>query len=274
MPDLYIFCCATVASLLIALSSPGGFLARRVESVNSPVSVKDLANAGGLDLTFNLTGEKEIPISPTGGSAASHDQVNGIAVQSDGKIVLTGYVRANINDTSSPEQIGVVRLNADGSMDTGFGNSGIVTTQAATATINPNSRGQAVAIQADGKIVVAGMANANTLLSQQDFALVRYNVNGSLDTTFGSGGKVTGTFTSSGFTTTTASASSLLIQPDGKIVAGGMALNVPTSTDFALARYNSDGSLDTTFGTGGKVTTDFGSIAEQSTGIAFLTDQG
>ena len=69
-------------------------------------------------------------------------------------------------------------------------------------------------------------------------------------------------------------ASSLLIQPDGKIVAGGMAQNVPTGTDFALARYNSDGSLDTTFGTGGKVTTDFGSIAEQSTGIAFLTDQG
>ena len=148
-----------------------------------------------LDPTFNLTGEKEIPVSPNNGSTSSHDQVNAIAVQSDGKIILAGYARADINSPTSPEQFAVVRLNADGSLDVGFGNSGIVITQAATAAINPNSRGQAVAIQTDGKIVVAGMANANTLLSQQDFALVRYNVNGSLDTTFGSGGKVTGTFT-------------------------------------------------------------------------------
>src|SRR5207237_218370 len=88
-----------------------------------------------------------------------------------------------------------------------------------------------------------------------DFAMVRYNSDGSLDSHFGNGGKV---FTD--FAGRDDSASSIAIQANGKIVvAGGAGLDAPPYEVFALARYTSDGSLDTAFGTGGKVTTDFGS---------------
>jgi uncharacterized delta-60 repeat protein len=101
-------------------------------------------NTGGLDPTFNSTGEKEIAISPNNGSTSSHDQANAIAIQSDGKIILAGYARADINPSSSPEQFAIVRLNPDGSQDTGFGIFGIVTTQVSSSAFAPNSRAQAV----------------------------------------------------------------------------------------------------------------------------------
>ena len=105
-----------------------------------------------------------------------------------------------------------------------------------------------VAIQSDGKIVAAGYSNNG---SNWDFALVRYNTDGSLDTNFDSDGKVT-TAIGSG----NDYAWSVTIQSDGKIVAAGDSNN-GSNNDFALVRYNTDGSLDTSFDSDGKVTTDY-----------------
>src|SRR5438094_959933 len=118
---------------------------------------------------------------------------------------------------------------------------------------------RALALQADGRIVVAGSSSAGAFGS--DFALARYNSNGSLDPSFGTGGRVLTDFGGDD------EARALALQDDGKIVvaggAGGMFVAAGFSAagggqDFALARYNSDGGLDLSFGTGGRVLTDFG----------------
>jgi uncharacterized delta-60 repeat protein len=115
-----------------------------------------------------------------------------------------------------------------------------------------------VAIQGDGKIVAAGFAG-----SDFDFALARYNTDGSLDTTFGGDGKVTTDFAGSG---SRDEAHAVAIQGDGKIVAAGLAV-VSGIFDFALARYNTDGSLDTIFSGDGKVTTDFAGDFDVANGV-------
>ena len=133
-----------------------------------------------------------------------------------------------------------------GDLDPTFGIGGKVTTG-----IGTDDYGYAVAIQADGKLVVAGETNNGI---NYDFALVRYNANGTLDATFGTGGKVT---TAVG--TSDGAAYALAIQADGKLVVAG-ATNNGINYDVALVRYNANGTLDATFGTGGKVTTAIGTL--------------
>ncbi|KFE66236.1 delta-60 repeat domain-containing protein [Hyalangium minutum] len=169
----------------------------------------------------------------------SEDYAEAIAVQSDGKVIVVGRSAGAANTDYA-----VVRYNRDGDLDTGFGTGGKVTTP-----INAGSdEAYAVAVQSDGKILVAGTTEAGA--SGYDFALVRYNTNGSLDTAFGTGGKVTTAFGNG-----PDKAYAIAVQPDGKILLGGEASFTATGLDFALARYNADGTLDTGFGTGGKVTT-------------------
>ncbi len=135
---------------------------------------------------------------------------------------------------------------ASGDLDATFGTGGKVTTDFFGGT----DEAHGVVIQpADGKIVAAGVAQTSY---GQAFALAHYNPNGTLDNTFGNGGKVT-----TAFTGRDDAAHGVVIQPaDGKIVAAGVT-KTSTGDDFALARYNPNGTLDTTFGSGGKVTTDF-----------------
>jgi uncharacterized delta-60 repeat protein len=177
----------------------------------------------------------------TGGSVftapGTSNTIYGVRVQSDGKIVAAG--QSNSGFTS---RIGVARYNADGSLDSSFGSSGTVVT-----TIGSGAIATDLVVQADGKIVVAGVA---TISSVTQFAVVRYNADGSLDSTFGTGGVVT---TALG---TSDTASSLALQADGKIVVVGKA--TVTNHVIALARYNTNGSLDTSFDTDGKVTTAIG----------------
>jgi len=111
-----------------------------------------------------------------------------------------------------------------------------------------------VAIQLDGKIILAGSAFNSATGS--DIALARYNPDGSLDSAFGSGGKVITDFPSSGDIVDDV-AFGLILQPDGRIIITGVTEPRSSDSDFALVRYNTDGSLDTSFGSGGKVTTDF-----------------
>jgi len=152
-----------------------------------------------------------------------------------------------------------VQCGTPGSLDATFGTGGIITTSIGTS----NDWGEDIAMQTDGKIVVAGSTFG--IGSNSDFAVARYNTDGSLDTTFGTGGIVT-TSISIGD-----KANAVAIQSDGKIVAAGYSNN-GSLTSFALIRYNANGSLDTTFGTGGIVTNTIVSGYSNASGIAVQAD--
>src|SRR5438445_6256873 len=139
----------------------------------------------------------------------------------------------------------------------GFGAEGKVTT-----AFEDLAQARAVAIQTDGKIVAAGYA---VLSGNQHFALVRYNTDGTLDSSFGTGGKVITDFFGFG------RVNALAIQVNGKIVAAGFSFG-PGGLDFALARYNTDGTLDAGFGAGGKVSTDFGCDSQVAPAVAVHAD--
>jgi len=197
---------------------------------------------GTLDSTFGSRGRVRTDFP---GLAAVPSAV---VIQSDGKIVVAGGAFPLFTFAGNFE---LVRYNSNGSLDTSFGNGGIVTT-----TFPEGSYAFDVALQADGKIIAAGTLFVDFIPgepSNTDFALARYNPDGSLDTTFGNAGTV-----STDFVGMEDDAFSVLIQPDGKIVAVGSANNPATFYDFAAVRYLSNGTIDTTFGVAGKVSTDFG----------------
>jgi len=168
-------------------------------------------SAGSLDTSFG--GGDGIVTTPIGTGAFA----SALAVQPlDGKIVVAG---------SSNSNFALARYTATGALDASFGSSGVVT----TAIIGTTVSAHALAIQPlDGKIVVAGSAQISG--TDSSFALTRYTSNGDLDGTFGASGIVT---TLIG---TSAQASALALQPDGKIVVAGSAEGAPNQ--FALARYN------------------------------------
>ena len=182
------------------------------------------------------------------------DQIIASALQADGKIVVVGASKHGGPAPLRGIDFALARYNPNGSLDTTFGTGGKVTTDFYGSA--GDERATAVAIQPDGKIVVAGTVNSDTQnTNNYDFALARYNTDGSLDTSFGTGGKLT-TNILDGQVRLDA-AVSVVLQPDGKIVVGGSTSPSDTGVDFALVRYNPNGSLDASFGTGGKVTTNF-----------------
>ena len=197
---------------------------------------------GTLDNTFGSRGRVRTDFP---GLAAVPSSV---VIQPDGKIVVAGGAFPLFTFAGNFE---VVRYNRNGSLDTSFGNGGIVTTN-----FPQGSYAFDVALQPDGKIIAAGTVFVNFIIgesSDTDFALARYNPDGTPDATFGNGGQVSTDFV--GFED---DAFSVLIQPDGKIVAVGSANDPATFYDFAAARYLSNGTIDATFGVAGKVRTDFG----------------
>ena len=176
-------------------------------------------------------------------------EASAVLVQPDGKILVAGGafpLLVFLGDFT------LARYNPDGSLDAGFGHGGIVT----TSFPGQGSYACALALQPDGRILAAGtdyVAFSSDDSSNTDFALARYNADGSPDASFGHGGQVTTDF--DGFDD---DAFSVLVQPDGRIVAVGSARNPADDFDFAAARYLADGTLDPAFGRGGKVRTDFG----------------
>ncbi len=202
---------------------------------------------GTLDPAFGTGGTVTTVLS------ATNDQIRGLALQSDGKILAAGYAGSPTADFA------VARYNADGSLDATFGTGGKVLTD-----FVGDDGARAVVVQSDGKIVVVGTSNGAG--GSYDFALARYNSNGSLDTSFDGDGKVImpiGSFFDEGW--------SVKLQSDGKIVMGGIAYN-GTNYDFALARFNANGSLDLSFNGTGKVTVGIGTGDDFSKSIAILPD--
>jgi len=210
---------------------------------------------GQLDPTFG-TGGKMIAALDAGG-----DGVSAIALQPDSKIVAAGSV---IHDNWELAFL-LARFNPDGTLDTAFGSQGVVATNFGDSTAAAN----AVVLQPDGKIVVAGVSGAGPYSELNDFALARYNSNGSLDQSFGNGGKVKTHFP--GVYNTGSRGTAAALQADGKLVVSGTYKNEATARTFALARYNANGSLDTTFGSGGMVTTSMGAGDAIAFSVALLS---
>ena len=208
-----------------------------------------LTAAGTLDSGFSSDGKVTTNFVPTFGASAQ-----GVVVLPDGKIVAAGYTLS-----STADDFAVARYNADGSLDSAFSDDGKVVTSIGTS----DDIAEDVAVQADGRIVVAGYS---WIGGNDDFAVVRYNTDGSLDSTFDGDGKLT-----TAIGTSHDIATSVAIQTDGKIVVAGYSWN-GANYDFALARYNGDGSLDTTFSGDGKLTTAIGSDHDRAEGIVIQAD--
>lgn len=182
---------------------------------------------GSLDAIFDTDGKV---ITDVGGGV---DVANSVAIQADGNIIVAGYSFNGVDN-----DFVLTRYTSAGVLDATFDAGGIVITDFGSASDDVVN---SVAIQLDGQIVAAGS-------SANDFALARYTDTGALDPSFGSGGKVTTAIGSNAD-----NAYSVAIQADGKIVAAGRTFG--SDYRFALTRYNANGSLDTSFGAGGKVTT-------------------
>ena len=209
-----------------AMRGPSAFTVSRVES------------DGSMDLTFGSEGKV----------STSFDQVdflNTIVVQPDGKIVAVGDSGATDTGETGGRSVAIARYNADGSLDRGFGSGGKVVTSRPQGAV-----GYAAALQADGKLVVTGSNGAQLLLA-------RYNVDGTLDSSFGTGGMI-GPISGEGY--------SVAVQSDGKIVVGG-SVEGNSGDDFAIFKFNPDGSADSDFGVNGTMAADLG-LSETGRAIA------
>ena len=207
---------------------------------------------GQLDNSFSSNGIFDIPF----GEEFYEGLATGVVVQSDGRIVLAGWLRET-NHINTTSRMGVVRLNIDGSLDTSFSGDGLFTSDL-TGFAEANS----VILQPDGKIVIAGAWNDSA-------TMLRLNRDGSLDTQFSGDGVVTMSSPGSRI-------SSLVLQPDGRILAAGsMRPSSTVSTRFTnilmVARFNTNGALDSSFGTNGKML-DLGSPQRTADDIALLPD--
>lgn len=241
------------------------------EGITSTATGLDFALArhnkdGSIDTTFGTGGKVTTDFSD--GNGISSDTAYAVAIQPDGKIIAAGY-------SNGAQDIAVARYNTDGSLDTTFAKGGKFTSLSINSPTYYFSGGAAtaVALQADGKIVVAGyIYNSPQHISanRYDFVVMRFNTNGSLDSTFASGGVQV---TAMGDINNFDYAYAVAIQSDGKIVVGGSSgLYGGTTENFALARYNTNGSLDSTFGNEGKASADIGGNNDRAYALAIQSD--
>ena len=199
---------------------------------------------GTFDTTFNSTGHATTPVGN------GDDQAYGVQVQSDGKIVIAGR-----SSNGGFYDFALARFTANGILDTAFNGTGKVITPIGSG----HGYAYGVALQSDGKIVAGGRSYNGT---NYDFAAVRYTTNGVLDTTFNGTGKA-----SADFNGTNDYGFEIKVQSDGKIVVAGLTYDY-----FALTRFNSDGSLDSSLGFGGKITTIIGGTDDTAFGLAIQND--
>jgi uncharacterized delta-60 repeat protein len=202
-------------------------------------AVARLKANGSLDTTFATGGRKTFSWGALG-------RINAALVAPNGKIVLAGF--------SGPEggNVQLARLNTNGKLDTTFGTGGI-----AAVDFGGDDFGDAIARQADGRILVAGRSTAAGAV------VARVRATGVLDPDFDGDGRVTLPGAANG------RATAVLVQPDRKIVVAGNAGGLGAMT---VTRLAPSGALDTGFGTGGTATIDFGALADLAAGAALQAD--
>ncbi|WP_165065984.1 Ig-like domain-containing protein [Paludisphaera rhizosphaerae] len=224
-----------------------------VYTTSSNFAVQRFNADGSPDATFN-NGLAAV-LGMTGRSMVG----KAVAVQADGKILVGGYFQ---DQGSSTWNMQLARLTADGRLDSSFGTGGWVTLIPTSGFYNEIWD---LAVLSDGKILIGGsIYNSST---SNDFAVVRLNSIGSLDSTFGSGGYATTSFSNGsdrGY--------KLAVQPDGKILLAGSSFGGNASSTFAVARWTSDGRLDSAFGSGGKLATDVPGNYDEARGVAVQPD--
>jgi len=207
------------------------FSGRRYDSITGwAVNLLRYTSDGTLDTSFDTDGVVVAPIKGHRGGAS-------VALQADGKILVTGFT--GLDGAEADHDVALARYNTNGSLDASFGGTGVVSTN-----LGGNDDGYTVLVQSDGKIVVAGTSSTS---GNGDFVLVRYNADGSLDTSFSGDGIVVTNFGGND------KAYSAALQADGKILLAG-----ESDGDFAVARYNVDGTLDASFDGDGMTTMDLG----------------
>ena len=238
----------------IVVQADGKFLITGFDfnGANDDVALIRYNANGTLDTSFG-GGDGIVTTDVGGGSEVSYN----VAVRADGKILVAGYRTAGSN-----LDFLVMQYNVDGTLDTSFGGGdGIVT----TAVGSGNDTGRSMTVQADGKILVTGYSSNG---SNDDIALIRYNADGTLDTSFGGGDGIVTTTVGSG----NEAGYSVAVQADGKILVGGTSWN-GSNYDIVVVRYNTNGTLDTSFGGGdGIVTTAVGSGTDTGYGIVVQAD--
>jgi len=206
------------------------------------IAVARYTASGVLDPTFGSGG---ITLTDVNGD---QNGAEAVALQPDGRIVVVGF---------SGGDFVAVRYTADGVLDPTFGHDGIV-----VSNVGGDAEADAVAIQPNGDVLAAGWSETS---GQWNMVVTRYSSDGSLDKTFHKTGRVSIDFKSNDYAT------SILVQPDGKIlVAGGSG---DAGTQIAMARLRTTGGVDKTFGTNGKTTTSFpGTLASWADGAALQSD--
>ncbi len=205
---------------------------------------------GSLDNSFDGDGFLINDYSP------NNDAIHDLVLQPDGKILAAGYIH-----TFSGRAFAVARYNTNGSADNSFSGDGMD-----TAIFNVADIANCIAVQTDGKIVLVGHSFNNV---NEDFAVARYNANGTLDNSFDGDGKLTTSIRN--FRDV---ANSVTIQNDGKIVVVGFSqAAISGEEDYALVRYNIDGSIDATTNSTGIVITDISTDYDEAHSVVVQPNQ-
>lgn len=210
---------------------------------------------GRIDSSFGIDGKSIHDIS------GSSDQEGTLLLQDDGKIIIGGYSFHVGFAAHTDFIVSMVRLLPNGELDTLFADKGKIKTKISFGALALTS----LLLQPDGKILSGGYAQMDN--NDWEFIIVRYDTMGFKDTTFGNGGIAVADFDSSldiGY--------SIALQADGKIIMAGAVSADSTLADFALMRFNTDGSIDSTFGTDGRTRTDFGDSNEEPFYVTVLTN--
>ncbi len=213
-------------------------------SIYTAFGIARLDSTGKIDNSFGTGGTSRTHIA---GGASVKDWGNSVILQPDGKIVVAGLSM----DGSDNAGFAVARFNFNGALDNTFGENGTVRTYI-TGGDSTDDEGYSAALQADGKIVVAGFSHDDVYTSS--FALARFNSDGTLDGSFGTNGTAR-THISGGDPSGEDEGYSVAIQADGKIVVAGSSPDISGNRAFAVACFNSNGTLDSAFGSNGSTRT-------------------
>ncbi len=216
------------------------FLARVLDLlVEDGLAEPPASRAGDVDPSFGDRGMTSLPFG------TAYAEANDVAVGPDGTVVLAGFSSGD-DDQNPTTHVAVARLLADGTPDPAFDEDGRVVTAVGEGYATADS----VVVQPDGKVVVGGSVQPTPGDLDSDFLIVRYNPDGSLDTSFGGDGLVMSSYRSPAYAT------ELVLQPDGKLLVGGSGTNDRSSTNSShmlIERYLANGELDPSFGGSGRV---------------------